>query len=180
MSAVSSMTVNEKLVESDHCSVTIQLTLQAAPQKLAEQKSRSDEAPSVTVEKINYSSSKIDIYREALAPLLWSAFSSPQPNCCLATALQACISQAAHDTFGRPSKKPLQKCHQKWYDAECKNARAALRNIADAPHVLAGKRRSCKQLLCRGAMHMRNKLSRNFVRWHPTMMEPKSFLAHID
>lgn len=173
MSAVSSMTVNEKLVESDHCSVTMQLTLQAAPQKLAEQKSRSDEAPSVTVEKINYSSSKIDLYREALAPLLWSAFSSPQPNCCLATALQACISQAALDTFGRPSKKPLQKCHQKWYDAECKNARAALRNTTDAPHVHAAKSRSYKQLLRRKRRAYEKQAQKNFCEL--ASRNPRSF-----
>ena len=148
-SAVSCMVVNQKMAESDHCSVTMQLSLQASSLRAAEQKPVQDEASPVTVEKIAYKVAKIDQYREALAPLLCSVFSSPHPQCCLATALQSCITQAALESFGRPSRKSSQKVHQKWYDLECKNARAALRNTVDEPHVHIAKQKSYKQLLRR-------------------------------
>ena len=82
--------------------------------------------PSVTIDKIKYDSSKSDIYRENLLTLLHPVFNVPAHQCCLASALQNCIAQAAFKSFVRPCKKSVQKVNQKWYDAECKSARSAL------------------------------------------------------
>ncbi len=43
----------------------------------------------------------------------------------------------------------MQKVNQKWYDAECKSARAALRQLSEDLHEHAAKLKSYKQLLRR-------------------------------
>ena len=106
--AVSSMTVGDRLAESDHCTLTLQLMLQAASKDLP-QNTAIPAPPSVTVEKIRYNASKTEQYRDALHPLLFSVFSPSQPHMCLATALQSCIVHAALATFGRPSRQPLKR-----------------------------------------------------------------------
>ena len=86
--------------------------------------------PSVNIEKIRYDASKRDIDREELLNLLAPVFASPDPQWCLALALQPYIAQAAMKCFGRPSNRPVLKVIQKWYDAECRHARAALKGTA--------------------------------------------------
>ncbi len=72
----------------------------------------------MTIDKIKYDESKRDAYRENLLTLLDSLFIDVDPQCCLASALQSCIAQAALASFGRPRKHSMQKVNQKWYDAE--------------------------------------------------------------
>ena len=61
---------------------------------------------------------------------------------------QSCIAQAALSSFGRPRRKPLHKVNQEWDDAECKTARAALRNTVNEMHEHVAMK-SYKQLLRR-------------------------------
>ena len=104
---------------------------------------------SVNIEKIRYDASKINLYRTTLPHLLNPVFDVPSPQCCLASALQSCIAQAALPSFGRPCRKPLHKVNQEWYDEECKTARAALRNTVNEMHEHVAMLKSYKQLLRR-------------------------------
>ena len=45
--------------------------------------------------QIKYNVDKVKIFREALCNLLEPVFGVADPSCCLATALQSCISHAA-------------------------------------------------------------------------------------
>ncbi len=81
--------------------------------------------------------------------MLDSLYIDPDLECCLASALQSCIAQAAIASFGRPRKHSMQKVNQKCYDAECKSARAALRQLSGDPHEHATKLKSLKQMLRR-------------------------------
>ena len=145
---MSSMTVGNKLAESDHCRLTLQLMLQAVS-KDSPRSTSIPAPPSVTVEQLRYSASKIEQYRDPLQPLLASMSSPFQSYVCLATALQSCIVHAALATFGRPSRQPLKKVNQKWCDAECKCARAALRNHDAGSPEHAASLKCYKQLLRR-------------------------------
>ncbi len=117
-------------------------------------KQRSDHRPSttkstVTIEKIRFDASKLQLYRSTLQHLLHPVFSAPPSQCCLASALQSCIAQAALLSFGRPRGKTLHKSNQKWYDEECKSARAALRNTETEMHEHVAMLKAYKQLLRR-------------------------------
>ena len=79
--------------------------------------------------QIKYNIDKVENFREALCNILEPVFGDADPSCCLATALQACISQAALATFGWPSRHKCQKAKQKQYDAECRAACAALYHV---------------------------------------------------
>ena len=147
---IPSMIVGDLCAESDHCPLSLRLVLQGPP--IVTSIGRPPDQllnSSVNLQKIKYDASKIDEYRETLSSLIAPVFTAPDPQCCLATALQSCIAKAALASFGRPSKHPSHKVHQKWYDTECKNARAALRDtVAEMPDH-AAKMRSYKQLLRR-------------------------------
>ena len=144
---VLSMAVGDKCAESDHCPLTLELMLQDSEPEDLTADNVDKACPSVKIEKIRYDASKRDIYREKLLNLLAPVFTLRNRHCCLALALQSCIAEAALECFGRPSKRPLQKANQKWYDAECKHARAALKGTAAEIHECAVK--SYKQLLRR-------------------------------
>ena len=100
----------------------------------------------MTVENIRFSVSKIEQYRDAHQPLLSSVFSLSQSHVCLTTDLLSCIVHAALATV---SPQLLQKMNQKWYDAECRCARAALRDHDAGSPGHAASLKSCKQLLRR-------------------------------
>ena len=70
-------------------------------------------------------------------------------QCCLASALQSCIAQAALSSFGRPRNKPFHTVNQEWYDVECKTARAALRNTVNEMHEHVAMLKLYKQQLRR-------------------------------
>ena len=145
-----SLAVGEKCAESDHCPLNLKLTLQAASNTETLPKAEpSLKANSVAVEKMRYDSSKIGTCRSILQSLLYPVFIAPQSQCCLASALQCCIAQAALLSFGRPRGKPLHKTNNKWYDEECKIARAALSNIRPETHEHVAKSKYYKQLLRR-------------------------------
>ena len=98
-------------------------------------------APSaVTIDKIRYD--KRDVYRGNLLTLLDSVFIAADLQSCLASALQSCSPQAARTSFGQPLKHFMQKVNQKWYDAECKSARAASRQDSEDTHEHAVKQNS--------------------------------------
>ena len=144
------MTVGDKCVESDHCPLTLKMLLQATPcAKLPSTTQPSIMSDSVNIEKIRYDACKIDLYRSTVQHLLNPVFDAPSSQCCLASALQICIAQAALSSFGRPCKKPLHKVNQEWYDVQCKTARAALRNIVNEMHEHVAMLKSYKQLLRR-------------------------------
>lgn len=144
--SVSAMSVDEKCAESDHCPLTLMMSLQEQTSVNADKYA----SPSpVDVQKFKYDASKLDLCRESLSTQLQSLFDESDPQCCLATALQSCISQAALHTFGCPNKKKMQHVHQQWFDEECKNARAALKHtVAQTPEHVA-RVKSYKQLLRR-------------------------------
>ena len=133
----------------NHCPLTLELMLQASATRASKIDGCSEAPSTVTIDKIKYDESKRDAYRENLLTLLDSVYIDPDPECCLASALQSCIAQAALTSFGRPRKHPMQKVNQKWYDAECKRARAALRQHSEDLHEHAAKLKSYKQLLRR-------------------------------
>ena len=145
--SVRKMSVEAKCAESDHCPLTLEISLQE-PHAIKLDCGTRASSPSTTVQKIKYDASKIELYRESLSSHLQSSFMESDPHCCLASALQFCISQAALHTFGCPGKKRLQQPQQKWYDAECKNARAALRHTDDVIEY-AAQAKAYKQLLRR-------------------------------
>ena len=91
---------------------------------------------SVNIEKIRYDASKIDLYRTTLQHFLNPVFDAPSSQCCLASALQSCIAQAALliISFGQPRRMPLHKVNQEWYDVECKTARAASMKTVNEMH----------------------------------------------
>ncbi len=104
----------------------------------------------VTIETIRFDASKLPLYRSILQHLLHLAVDAPLSQCCLASALQSCIAQAALLSIGRPREQSLHKSgqsRQKWYDEEYKRARAALRNTETGAHVAMLK--AYKQLFCR-------------------------------
>ena len=161
--AIVSLNVGEKCAESDHCPLSLRLDLQASRSAKSAQKERTTSLDiPVTVQKIKYDASKADDYREHLIFSLSRVFSAPDPQCCLATALQSCISGAALVSFGRLNKHTSLKVNQKWYDAECKSARAALRNtVAQSPEH-AAMLKSYKQLLRRKRRAWQRKAQRDF------------------
>ena len=117
-----SMTVGEKCVESDHCPLTLKMTLQAASCTESPSTTQPSIMPdSVNIEKIRYDASKINLYRSTLQHLLHPVFDASSSQCCpcISSAI-VCIAQAALSSFGRPRRKPLHKVNQEWYDAECK------------------------------------------------------------
>ena len=122
---VYAIAVLDKCAESHHCPLTLELMLQASAPRGLQIDGYSDAPSTVSIDKIKYDESKRDAYRENLLTLLDSLFIDPDPQCCLASALQSCIAQAALTSFGRPCKHSMQKVNQNWYDAECKSARAA-------------------------------------------------------
>ncbi len=146
------MAVLDECAESDHCPLTLELMLQASA-PTASQIDGYPQAPStVTIDKIIYDKSRKDVYRDNLLTLLDSLFIDPDPQCCLASALQFCIAQAALKltSFGRPRKHFMQKVKQNWwYDAECKSAQTSLRQLSEDLHEHAVELKSCKQLLRR-------------------------------
>ena len=120
------MTVSDECAESDHCPLTLGMMLQAtAPPDV--QHSDVNAPPSVTIDKIKYDSSKIEIHGEKLLTLLLPVFAAPAHQCCLASALQTCIAQAALESFRRPCKKSAQKVNQKILQA---NAQAQAPRMA--------------------------------------------------
>ncbi len=123
--------------------------LQASASKSSQIHGYSEAPFTVTIDKIKYDESKRDAYRENLLTLLDSLFIDPDPQCCLASALQSCIAQAALTSFGRLRKHAVQKVNRKWYDAECKSAQAALGQLSEDQHEHAAKWKSYKQLLGR-------------------------------
>ena len=126
------MCVEEISPESDHCPLTLTLDLQAQNPWDSELTSQVQSTGSdASLLQIKYNVDEVEIFREALSNLLEPVFGIADPSCCLATALLSCISHAALATFGRASKHKCQKADQKWYDAECKAARAALNHV---PH----------------------------------------------
>ena len=150
LTSTTSMTVGDKCVESDHCPLTLKMMLQATScAELPSTTQPSTMSDAVNIEKIRYDASKIDLYRGTLQHLLYPVFDAPSSQCCLASALQSCIAQAALSSFGRPRKKPLHTVNQEWYDVECKTARAALRNTVNEMHEHVAMLKSYKQLLRR-------------------------------
>ena len=142
MAAVVSMTVETRRLESDHCPLTLMMQLQAEKMQCAADSSEAHRRePDVHLEKIKYKADKVDSYREALSHLLYPVFSSHNRDCCLATSLQACLAQAAIAIFGRRGSHACPKPEQKWYDEECKAARALLKHLTPgtAEHVTKGK-----------------------------------------
>ena len=150
LTSTASMTVGDKCVESDHCPLTLKMMLQATScAEFPSTTQPSTISDSVNIEKIRYDASKIDLYRSTLQRLLNPVFDAPSSQCCLASALQSCIAQAALSSFGRPRNKPLHTVNQEWYDVECKTARAALRNTVNEMHEHVAMLKSYKQLLRR-------------------------------
>ena len=144
------MVVGDKCAESDHCPLTLQMSLQAAPCNEAENRPQpSTTENTITIEKIRFDASKLQLYRSTLQHLLHPVFNASPSQCCLASALQSCIAQAALSSFGRPRGKFLHKSNQKWYDEECKSARAALRNTETEMHEHVALLKAYKQLLRR-------------------------------
>ena len=157
-----SMTVGGKCVESDHCPLTLKMTLQAPSRIESPSTTQSSiTSDSVNIEKIRYDASKIDRYRITLQHLLDPVFDAPSPQCCLASALQSCIAQAALLSFGRPREKRLHAVNQEWYDEECKIARAALRNTVNEMHENVAMLKSYKQLLRRKRRAWQRKAQRD-------------------
>ena len=126
----------------------------------------------------NISTSTIDIYRENLLTLLHPVFNVPAHQCCLASALQNCIAQAALKSFGRPCKKSVQKVNQKWYDAECKSAQSALRNTIADTHEHAVKVRSYKQMLRRKRRAWQRRAQQDLCEL--ASRNPQSFRRHYN
>ena len=150
MAAVSSLTVLDHRLESDHCPLKLMLHLQAKQSQSAgklPEVAKSDHQ--VNVQKIRYRADKVQLYREALRQLLEPVFSVPNPASCLATALQECIAQAAIAVFGRPSRHACPKVQQEWYDEECKMARASLKHFTPGTAEYATKGKAYKALLRR-------------------------------
>ena len=102
-----------------------------------------------------------------LQSLLFPVYIAPQSQCCLASALQCRIAQAALLSFGRSRGRSLHKTIKKWYDEECKIARAAQRNIGPDTHEHVAKSKSYKQLLNANDVHGNAKLKGNCVSWLP-------------
>lgn len=147
MPTISSFTVHELCAESDHCRLSVEVSLQASSSASANFCKQSS-TDVLSIQKIRYDASKLDLYKSVLASILAKTFDVLQPQLCLATALQSCISQAALSTFGQPCKKSQHRIQQKWFDSECKAARDILRHtVADAPDF-AAKLKAYKQL-CR-------------------------------
>ena len=96
-----------------------------------------------------YDVDKVEIFREVLCNLLEFVFEVADPSCCLAASLQSCISHTALATFGRPSKHKCQQANQKWYDAECKAARAALNHVSHGKSQHSALRKAYKTLIRR-------------------------------
>ena len=145
------MVVGDKCAESDHCPLTLQMSLQAAPCSEAENRPQpSTTENTVTIEKIRFDAlqaSAIQAVPFNISSILY--FNASPSQCCLASALQSCIAQAALSSFGRPRGKFLHKSNQKWYDEECKSARAALRNTETEMHEHVALLKAYKQLLRR-------------------------------
>ena len=150
MAAVSSLTVVDHRLESDHCSLKLMLHLQSKQSQSAgkvPEVAKSDHQ--VNEQKIRYRADKVQLYREALRQLLEPVFTVPNPASCLATALQECIAQAAIAVFGRPSRHACPKVQQKWYDEECKMASASLKHFTPGTAEYATKGKAYKALLRR-------------------------------
>ena len=64
---------------------------------------------SVNIDQIKHDVSKTDLYMENVLTLLDPVFTVPSPECCLSSALQSCIAQAALTSFGRPTKHHCRK-----------------------------------------------------------------------
>ncbi len=117
LSPMPAMVVGDKCAESDHCPLTLQMSLQAAPCNETEIRPlMSTTESTVTIEKIRFDASKHQLYKYTLQHSLHPVFNASLSQCCLASALQSCIAQAALLSFGRPCGKSLQKSNQKRYD----------------------------------------------------------------
>ena len=91
----------------------------------------------------------MDTYRVALCNLIRPVFGTAAPPGWLATAFRSCISEAALATFGRPGKCNCPKADQKWYDADCRAARARLRHVSHGTSEYVVLRKAYKLLIRR-------------------------------
>ncbi len=81
------MAVLDKCAESDHCSLTLEMMLQASAPKASQINGHSKAPSTVTIDQIKFDESKRDAYRESLLTLLTSLLINPDPQSCLASAL---------------------------------------------------------------------------------------------
>ena len=150
MHAATALSVKQLPPESDHCPLTLSLDLQAQNSADSEHTSQVQSAgPDVNLLQIRHKADKVDTYREALCNLIRPVFGTAAPPGCIATALQSCISEAALATFGHPSKQKCPKAEQKWYDADCRAARARLRHVSHGTSKYIALMKACKSLICR-------------------------------
>ncbi len=100
MPAMVVVVVGDKCAESDHCPLTLQMSLQGDPCNETEiRPQQSTTKSTVTIETIRFDTSKLQQYRSTLQHFSHSFFSVPPSQCCLASALQSCMVQAALLSF---------------------------------------------------------------------------------
>ena len=148
MHAATALSVEQLPPESNHCPLTLSLDLQAQNPADSEHTPQGQSADSdVNLRQIRYKADKVDTYREALCNLIRPVFGTAAPPDCLPTALQSCISEAALATFGRPSKCNRPKADQKWYNADCRAARARQRHVSHGTSEIVALRKAYKSLI---------------------------------